>query len=290
VIDLLGESLRAVGTRSALAYPLVLGAGVVTSVGPCAAPRYVAVAALAHATRAPWTIVAAFAAGLVAAYVALGALASGIGTAANALGSLWSASSYVYGALATALLAGGVFTLVRASGTLVPDPCEPRTGCDAPAACGGASETTMSRANVSHGTAASRTTSGGTAASRTTSGGTAASRTTSGGTAASRTTSGGAASFGGVFLLGASSVLVVSPCCTPVVAGIAGLTLATGRALDGVALLAVFACGHAVPVAFAGALGDRFASALRRLAASQAPAIVSGALMIALAVYYGVLA
>jgi cytochrome c biogenesis protein CcdA len=102
--------------------------------------------------------------------------------------------------------------------------------------------------------------------------------------------SGGAASFGGVFLLGASSVLVVSPCCTPVVAGIAGLTLATGRTFEGVALLAVFACGHAVPVAFAGLLGDRFASVLRRLAASQAPAIVSGALMIALAAYYGVLA
>jgi thioredoxin:protein disulfide reductase len=231
VIDLLGESLRAVGTRSALAYPLVLSAGVVTSVGPCAAPRYVAVAALAQATRAPWKIVAAFAAGLVAAYVALGALASAVGTAGSALGSLWSASSYVYGALATALLAGGVFTLIRASDPATSRPCE-------------------------HGTASSR----------------------------------GAASAGGVFLLGASSVLVVSPCCTPVVAGIAGLTLATGRAFNGVALLAVFACGHAVPVAFAGALGDRFASVLRRLAASQAPAIVSGALMIALAAYYGVLA
>jgi cytochrome c biogenesis protein CcdA len=231
VIDLLGESLRAVGTRSALAYPLVLGAGMVTSVGPCAAPRYVAVAALAQAARAPWTVVAAFAAGLVAAYVALGALASGVGTAASALGSLWSASSYVYGALAIALLAGGVFTLVRATGTTASDRCERGTRCDA-----------------------------------------------------------SAMSFGGMFLLGASSVLVVSPCCTPVVAGIAGLTLATGRALDGVALLALFACGHAVPVAFAGALGDRFASLVRRLAASQAPAIVSGALMIALAAYYGVLA
>lgn len=238
MIDLLGESLRAVGTHSALAYPLVLGAGVVTSIGPCAAPRYVAVAALAHAARAPWAVVATFATGLVAAYVALGALASGVGTAASALGSLWSVSSYVYGALATALLAGGVFTLVRASGTTPSDRCARGTGC----------------------------------------------------AATSRTTSGGAASFGGVFLLGASSVLVVSPCCTPVVAGIAGLTLATGRALDGVALLAVFACGHAVPVAFAGALGDRFASVLRRVAASQAPAIVSGALMIALAAYYGALA
>ncbi len=260
MIDLLGESLRAVGTRSALAYPLVLGAGVVTSVGPCAAPRYVAVAALAHAARAPWTIVAAFASGLVAAYVALGALASGVGTATSALGSLWSASSYVYGALATALLAGGVFTLLRASGTAAPDRCDHRTGRDASASGTAAPGTTTCRTNASRGTATSRT------------------------------ESTGAASFGGVFLLGASSVLVVSPCCTPIVAGIAGLTLATGRALDGVALLALFACGHAVPVAFAGALGGRFASALRRLAASQAPAVVSGALMIALAAYYGVLA
>jgi thiol:disulfide interchange protein DsbD len=226
VIDVLGESLRAVGTRSALAYPLVFAAGLVTSVGPCAAPRYVAVAALAHASRAPWTVVGAFAAGLVGAYVALG---GAVGSAANALGALWSASPVVYAALAVALLAGGIATLLRALPVVGAHACHPRG-------------------------------------------------------------SRGTAGLGGVFLLGASSVLVVSPCCTPVVAGIAGLTIATGRAFDGVLLLAVFACGHVVPVALAGSLGDRLGAAVRRLAASQAPGIISGSLMLALAAYYGVLA
>lgn len=224
--DLLGESLRAVGSRSALAYPLVFGAGIVTSVGPCAAPRYVAVAALAHAARAPWKIVLAFAAGLVGAYV-------GLGAAAGAVGALWSASRAVYGALAFALLAGGIVTLLRAA-----------LGGDA-VGCSGDGAQRGSQGTVSA---------------------------------------------GGALLLGASSVLVVSPCCTPIVAGIAGLTIATSRTLDGVTLLAAFACGHVVPVALAGALGGRFAVSVRRLAASQAPTIVSGSLMLALAAYYGALA
>jgi cytochrome c-type biogenesis protein len=226
VTDLVGESLRAVGSRSALAYPLVFGAGIVTSIGPCAAPRYVAVAALVHAARAPWKIVLAFAAGLVGAYVALGA-------AAGAAGALWSASAAIYDALALALLAGGIATLLRAA-----------PAADAHA-CGGHEARRGSRGTVST---------------------------------------------GGAFLLGASSVLVVSPCCTPIVAGIAGLTIATSRTLHGVTLLAAFACGHVVPVALAGALGRRFAASVRRLAASQAPAIVSGSLMLALAAYYGTLA
>lgn len=233
MIDLIGESLRAVGSRSALAYPLVFGAGIVTSIGPCAAPRYVAVAALAHAARAPWKIVPAFAAGLVGAYVALGAAAGAVAGAPGAMGALWSASPVIYGALAVALLAGGIATLLRA----------------APAgdahACGRHEARRGSRGTVST---------------------------------------------GGAFLLGASSVLVVSPCCTPIVAGIAGLTIATSRMLDGVTLLAAFGCGHVVPVALAGALGGRFAASVRRLAASQAPAIVSGSLMLALAAYYGTLA
>jgi cytochrome c biogenesis protein CcdA len=239
VTDLLGESLRAAGTRSALAYPLVFGAGIVTSAGPCAAPRYVAVAALAHAARAPWRTVAAFTAGLVAAYVALGAAAGAVGTAAGALGALWSASTVIYALLAAVLLAGGIATLLRAGAQSPGDACaHAGTVRDTRDAC---------RAR-------------------------------------------GSASLGGAFLLGASSVVVVSPCCTPVVAAIAGLTLANDRAAEGVGLLAAFAFGHAVPVACIGALGDRFAGALRRLAASQAPAIVSGSLMLALAAYYGALA
>jgi thioredoxin:protein disulfide reductase len=223
VIDAVSAGLHAVATRSPLAYPLVFVAGAVTSVGPCAAPRYVALAALVNASRRPARVIAAFVAGLVGAYVALG-------VAAGALGTLWTVSRFVYAAVAVALAAAGLVTLLRGGGG-----CHAHDG-DRP-----------------HHT-------------------------------------GARASLGGTFLLGASSAFVVSPCCTPIVAGIAGLTTASGHTTAGVALLAAFACGHALPIVSAGALGTRVARALRHVAASQASAVVAGTLMLALAAYYGVLA
>ncbi|MDB5072719.1 MAG: Cytochrome biosis protein transrane region [Candidatus Eremiobacteraeota bacterium] len=223
MIDMVGGALAAVAARSALAYPLAVAAGIVTSIGPCAAPRYIAVAACAHAARRPWAIVAAFACGLVCAYVALG-------VAAGAIGALWAASAALYASMAAALAVSGIVTLARAGG-------------------GSHSHETQGR-GIPH----------------------------------------RYQSAGGVFLLGASSALVVSPCCTPVVAGIAALTLTSGHGADGVALLAAFACGHALPVLTAGALGTRLSGALRRVATSQAPSIVAGSLMLALGAYYGVLA
>ncbi len=223
MIDAVSAGLNAVATRSPLAFPLVFAAGAVTSVGPCAAPRYVALAALVNASRRPWRIVAAFAAGLIGAYVVLG-------VATGTVGALWSASGLVYAALAVALAVAGIATLVRG---------------------GGAShmheDAAVLRGDVR-------------------------------------------ASAGGTFLLGASSAFLVSPCCTPIVAGIAGLTTASGHTANGVALLATFACGHALPVVFAGAVGTRVADTVRGLAASHAPAVVAGTLMLALAAYYGVLA
>ena len=224
MIDILGEGMRAVAMHSPVAYPLVFGAGVVTSVGPCTAPRYIAVAALVSASRAPVRVVAAFVAGLVGAYVVLGA---GVGL----LGMLWSASWAVYAALAVVLGAAGLFTLFRGDGS-------PHDGSHHE--CRGA----RPRAGM-----------------------------------------------GGTLLLGASSALVVSPCCTPLVAGIAGFTMRSGGdAAAGAGLLAAFACGHAMPVIAAGALGSRIASAMRRIAASHAPSVVAGTLMLALAAYYGALA
>ncbi len=222
MIDAVSAGLHAVATRSPLAYPLVFAAGAVTSIGPCAAPRYVALAALVNASRRPARIIAAFVAGLVGAYVVLGA-------AAGAVGALWSASRLVYAAFAVLLAIAGVATLLR----------------------GGTSHVHES-AGVHD--------------------------------------AGARASLGGTFLLGASSAFVVSPCCTPVVAGIAGLTTASGHTGEGVALLAAFAFGHALPIVSAGALGTRVAHRLRHVAASHAPAVVAGTLMLALAAYYGVLA
>ena len=230
MIDVLGEGLRAAATRSPLAYPLVFAAGVATSVGPCVAPRYVAVAALANAARRPWHVVGAFVAGLVGAYALLG-------LAAGALGTLWSTSGTVYLILAAGLGAGGILTLLRA---------DPRDRHDHDHDHGGRRD----------------------------------------GGRAKRAQ----ASAGGTFLLGASSAFVVSPCCTPVVAGIAGLTTLGGRTVEGVALLVAFALGHALPLLAAGVLGTRIAALLARAAASSAPAVVAGTLMLALAAYYGALA
>ncbi|MDQ6942757.1 MAG: sulfite exporter TauE/SafE family protein [Candidatus Eremiobacteraeota bacterium] len=222
MIDAVSAGLHAVATRSPLAYPLVFAAGAVTSIGPCAAPRYVALAALVNASRRPARIIAAFVAGLVGAYVVLG-------VAAGAVGALWSASRLVYAGLAMVLAVAGVVTLLR----------------------GGTSHVHEST-RVHH--------------------------------------AGARASLGGTFLLGASSAFVVSPCCTPVVAGIAGLTTASGHTGEGVALLAAFAFGHALPIVSAGALGTRVARGLRHVAESHAPAVAAGTLMLALAAYYGVLA
>jgi cytochrome c-type biogenesis protein len=235
VIDVLGEGLRAVALRSPLAYPLVFAAGVATSAGPCVAPRYVAVAALANGARRPWRTVAAFVAGLVGAYVALG-------LAAGALGALWSTSSAVYAVLAAGLALGGVVTLLRDTHTHGSPADERARACD-PGHAPGATAKAQHSAN-----------------------------------------------FGGTFLLGASSAFVVSPCCTPVVAGIAGLTTLGGRTSEGIALLVAFALGHALPLLAAGMLSARIAALLARLSATAAPAVVSATLMLALAAYYGVLA
>ena len=236
--DVLGAGLQAAATRSPLAYPLVFAAGIVTSVGPCVAPRYVAVAVLANAARRPWPVIAAFVAGLIGAYVALG-------LAAGALGGLWLTSSTVYVVLAVALAAGGLVTLLRAD----------------------THEHAGEHGHTPH-TQGQRHEHGGD-------------------TAAAKRAS---ASLGGTLLLGASSAFVVAPCCTPVVAGIAGLTILGGRTLEGALLLTAFGLGHALPLLAAGVLGRRVAGLVGRCTASAAPGVVAGTLMLALAAYYGVLA
>jgi cytochrome c biogenesis protein CcdA len=218
VIDVVAAGLQAAAARSVLAYPLVFAAGALTGVGPCAAPRFVAVAALANAAVRPAVAIVSFVAGLVGASVALG-------LAGGALGAVLAASGMLYGALAIVLGAAGIVALSR--GDAVPHHHDIRVR---------------------------------------------------------------GSGIGGAFLLGASSALVVAPCCTPVLASIAGLTTAGGPTLGAAALLATFGLGHAAPVVAAGAFGMRIARLLRRLSASQAPALVSGGLMLALAGYYGVLA
>jgi cytochrome c biogenesis protein CcdA len=218
VIDVVAAGLQAVAARSPLAYPLVFAAGALTGVGPCAAPRSVALAALADAVARPRFAIAAFVIGLVGANVALG-------LAGNALGTMLAASGTLYVALALVLAAGGVLALWRGDATSHRHTVQVRGG-----------------------------------------------------------------GLSGAFLLGVSSAFVVAPCCTPILASIAGLTTAGGPTFGAATLLAAFGLGHASPVAAAGALGTRFGGMLRRASASHAPAIVSGGLMLALAGYYGALA
>jgi cytochrome c-type biogenesis protein len=217
VIDVVASGLQAVAVRSPLAYPLVFAAGALTGVGPCAAPRCVAVAALANAAKRPRCAIAAFVIGLVGANVALG-------LAGGALGNLLAASGMLYVALALVLGVTGMLVLWRGDATHRHD-VRVRGG-----------------------------------------------------------------SLGGAFLLGVSGAFVVAPCCTPVLASIAGLTTGGGPSVGAALLLAAFGLGHASPVVGAGALGTRVARLLRRASASHAPAIVSGGLMLALAGYYGALA
>jgi cytochrome c biogenesis protein CcdA len=107
MMDATAMSISAVTSHSPLALASVFAAGVLTSFGPCVAPRYLAVTAMANASNRPALTIGAFLAGLTGAYVVLG-------FAAGLLGSLWSISSSIDIVLAVSLLLGGSFTLVRA--------------------------------------------------------------------------------------------------------------------------------------------------------------------------------
>jgi thiol:disulfide interchange protein DsbD len=198
--------------------PIVAFAGVVTSLGPCVAPRYVAVAALLGERRRTLTI-ATFVSGMLAAYVALG-----FGT--GLLAQLAGHASALYLLLAIALGCAGLITLSRS----------PR--CD--------------HAHDERRRSQPRRLSG-------------------------------------VFSLGAASALVVSPCCTPVVAAVLGLTAFDANPLSRAALLGAFAIGHAAPLFIVSSLGSLFARSFRSWNASPAPAVISGTLALALGAYYGLL-
>ncbi|HTW83426.1 MAG TPA: cytochrome c biogenesis protein CcdA [Candidatus Sulfotelmatobacter sp.] len=214
--DLVVSTLQAAASQQGRALPLAFAAGVVTSAGPCVAPRYLALAAVMQTGARPWALVCAYVVGLVGAMVLLG-------LAVDALASVRGAASVTDALLAGALAVAGIVVLAR----------------------GGAAHAARRTAPVG---------------------------------------------LGGVALLGASGALVVSPCCTPVLAAIAGLTLGGGTTASATAVLTAYALGHALPLVGVGVLGTRLARGFARMAGSHAPATVGGTLMLALASYYGVLA
>jgi cytochrome c biogenesis protein CcdA len=95
---------------------------------------------------------------------------------------------------------------------------------------------------------------------------------------------------GGPLLLGAASALVVSPCCTPMLAAIVATSAELGRPLAGAALLGCFALGHALPLFLAGSPATLLRRFRLRGIAAQSPAIIGGTLLLSLGVFYGALA
>lgn len=217
MIDPIASAIAAAARQSPWAPALAFAAGVATSAGPCVAPRFVVVAALAGSPGAGrWKTIAAFAAGLCASYVALG-------LAAGFAGRLAAVSANVYALFAITLLVFGLATLLRE-----PKICrheEPKTR-----------------------------------------------------------------SLGGACLLGMSFALVTSPCCTPAIVVLGSMAASGPSTAFGVALIASYAAGHVLPLVAAG-FGRRWVGARLDVGSLQ-PAMqtIGGALMLALAAYYGVLA
>lgn len=108
MVDPFAAVLRAASIQSVWAAPLALAAGAVSSMGPCIAPRFVAIAGLTAGKerRQSGAALFAFIAGLVLGYAALGAAASLLARAAVL-------SSLLYGLLAVALTGSGINALFR---------------------------------------------------------------------------------------------------------------------------------------------------------------------------------
>jgi cytochrome c biogenesis protein CcdA len=108
MLDPVVQGLTAVSSRSAYAAPLVFLAGAASSVGPCVAPRFIAIAGMTAGKSRLQTavLVAAFVCGLTATYAAFGAVSPLLARATE-----WSTFTYVI--VAIVLGAGGVVTLWR---------------------------------------------------------------------------------------------------------------------------------------------------------------------------------
>jgi thiol:disulfide interchange protein DsbD len=213
-------------------FPVVMLAGVISSIGPCVAPRYIALASVVNGRRRGWTIIA-FVAGIVTAYTALGC-------AAGLLGEVARNASVLDVILAVALAIAGLVTLLRRSQHHAHDR-QCRHGHTSIRDDGSGNERPSPRLS-------------------------------------------------GIFCLGAASALVVSPCCTPIVAAVVAFPALEPSALGRAALLAAFALGHATPLLLMGSCGSLAVTRLQRWTASPAPSVVSGSLMLGLGAYYGALA
>ena len=108
MFDPIESGLRAVSTHQSYAPALVFITGVLTSSGPCSAPRFVAAAGLAANAGAVEVMkrITSLTAGLVTAYAGLACIAS----LAGRIGLL---SAYVYAALGCALVVTALCAIAR---------------------------------------------------------------------------------------------------------------------------------------------------------------------------------
>jgi len=113
-MDLYAESVGAISGRSAYAAPLVFAMGIASSIGPCVAPRFMALAACVTGNKRVTQTVTAFVGGLIVAYVVFG-------FAISLISNLQFLASSIYVIVAVALVAGGLYTLWHARG---PDACD----------------------------------------------------------------------------------------------------------------------------------------------------------------------
>jgi cytochrome c biogenesis protein CcdA len=201
----------------ALAPATAFAAGAMSSFGPCAAPRYVALASIVNGTepKVRFARIAAFAAGLCCCSTALA-------FGARLLWAAGSASQWIYAALAAVFAAYGVRTLIVR-----------RTAC-------------------THRSAPS-------------------------------------ASVSAAFLIGSSFAFVFSPCCAPVLVALATFGTAANPGMSP-AVAGAFVAGHALPVVLIGSVAGLGQVLERRFPLEEPVRVTSGALMLAISAYYGVLA
>jgi len=107
-VDLVGTLLQRAAGPAAWPPLAGFGAGVVSSFGPCAAPRFFALINLTagEAGLRRWARIGSFVAGLCGSYVLLGSIA-------GALGYLNDGSTYAYAILGTGLICCGLAAIVR---------------------------------------------------------------------------------------------------------------------------------------------------------------------------------
>lgn len=191
-------------------------AGISTSIGPCAAPRYLALLGTLNAGDSWRRVrsVAVFAGGLAASYAV-------VALVAGALGMMIAYTRLLFVVLAISFCASGLMTIVV------------RRSC----------KHDEHRVPVSRG-----------------------------------------------FFSGAASGLVLSPCCTPFVAGTGMLAAASGSSLTAAATLTAFLAGHVAPVLVAGVFGAWAANGIRSAAGADAIATAGATCSLALGLYYGLAA